>query len=195
MKLSNNSSSSSLWEPPGGILVWIIVFLELVTFLAALLFFLDARHSSRTSFSLSQRLLNREIGTVNTLILLTGGYTMALSLQALQRGLKKQCIRMLFATLFLGVSFLALKVYEYSEKVSHGLTLHFDSFFTFYWLITGFHFFHVFAACFILFFLLLGVLRGRYSTDDYEDVVSGGIFWHMCDLIWILVFPVLYLLP
>ncbi len=94
----------------------------------------------------------------------------------------------------MGLLFLCIKGYEYFEKTAHGLTIDYDSFFTFYWLLTGFHFIHVLVALIILLFLARGIRKGRYSKDDYLDVESGAAFWHMCDLIWLLLFPVLYLM-
>ncbi len=94
----------------------------------------------------------------------------------------------------MGVLFLSIKGYEYYEKIEHGLTIDYDRFFTFYWLLTGFHFIHVMVGVVILLFLSTNIRKGNYSKNDYLDVESGGTFWHMCDLIWLLLFPALYLL-
>ena len=94
----------------------------------------------------------------------------------------------------MGAIFLLLKGYEYYDKIETGIGLGTNTFFTFYWLITGFHFIHVILAIFILFALYISIKKNKYSMDDYLDVETGGAFWHLCDLIWILVFPIFYLL-
>ena len=94
----------------------------------------------------------------------------------------------------MGILFLFIKGYEFYDKIGHGLTIDYDSFFTFYWLLTGFHFIHVLVGVVILLFVARGIRKAVYSKDDYLDVESGGAFWHMCDLIWLFLFPVLYLL-
>ena len=93
-----------------------------------------------------------------------------------------------------GCGFLILKGIEFFDKLEHGYHLTYNSFFTFYWLLTGFHFIHVLVGIVILVVLAIYLRKGVYDKNNYFDVETGGAFWHMCDLIWLLLFPVLYLL-
>ncbi|HRB92925.1 MAG TPA: cytochrome c oxidase subunit 3, partial [Chitinophagales bacterium] len=92
-----------------------------------------------------------------------------------------------------GFGFLILKLIEYQEKLEIGLDMEYSTFFMFYWLMTGFHWIHVFVGIIILFFLRRSV-RQQKNNANMEDIEAGAAFWHMCDLIWLLLFPILYLL-
>ncbi|MCP4457659.1 MAG: nitric oxide reductase [Cytophagales bacterium] len=191
MEITNNKS---FYYPPGGILIWIVVFLELVTFSMALLVFMSQRQTDLQLFSESQKLLNTTLGMLNTITLLTSGLFMATGLSELKSGNQKKAVLYLWLTIGLGILFMALKAYEYYEKFQLETSVISNEFFMFYWFITGFHFLHVLVAVVLLSFMLAKTKSGSYTFENFEDVESVGIFWHMCDLIWIVVFPVIYLL-
>jgi nitric oxide reductase NorE protein len=94
-----------------------------------------------------------------------------------------------------GAAFLVLKSVEYAEKLNHGSGFGDDTFFTTYYLLTGFHFLHVAVAVCLLGVMWSGIRRGHYHRDDHQDVESSGVFWHLCDLVWLLLYPIIYLLP
>ena len=181
-------------EPPGGILVWIIVFVELLTFGMGLVVFQVHARENHELFAAGRTALSQSIGMINTMILLTGGWFMTIAIGNLRKGDIRKSRSWLIATIVSGLLFLALKGSEYADKLSHGYDLNADTFYTLYWLLTGFHFVHVAVAVIILFFMWWGIRTGRYTESNHEDVESSGIFWHMCDLIWLLVYPVIYLL-
>ena len=93
-----------------------------------------------------------------------------------------------------GIAFLVVKGIEYADKMAEGIGFGNDTFFTLYYAITGFHFLHVLAAVVILVYLAVALKRGRYSAENHFDIESGAVFWHMCDVIWLLIYPVIYLL-
>jgi nitric oxide reductase NorE protein len=185
--------ASSL-EPPGGVLVWLVIFIELLTFAAGLLSFAVSRNGEPAVFAAGRGALNQPLALANTIVLLTGGWTMANGLASLRRCSVEASGRWMMGAIACGGLFLALKSVEYADKLRHGLDLHHDTFFTFYWLLTGFHVLHVLAAVAILGALLRGVRAGRYTSRDLLDVESGAAFWHLCDLIWLLLYPTVYLL-
>lgn len=172
-----------------------LVVLELVTFGIGLIVFVVMRNADATVFRQSQELLNVQIATANTLILLTGGWFMVSALDRLREGAGKAASRWVAAAATTGMAFLALKGWEYTDKLHHGLDLHHNTFFTLYWLLTGFHFLHVVVALLLLAIMARRIRRGRYTAGNHEDVESSAVFWHLCDLIWLLLFPVIYLLP
>lgn len=182
-----------LWEPPGGVLVWIIVCLELLTFAAGLIVFLVQSRAGHAAFQAGRAVLSQPIALVNTMILLTGGWFMANAIGLLRAG-RDGAARWTGAAISAGFAFLLLKSVEYAIKIHHGIGFGDDTFFTLYWLLTGFHFLHVLVAVVLLLVMRSGLRRGKYHPGNFADVESAGIFWHMCDLIWLLLYPVIYLL-
>jgi nitric oxide reductase NorE protein len=191
MKVEDNSR---VFYPPGGILIWMVVFLELITFSLILLVFLNQRQADIASFNLSQQSLNTNLGLLNTIILLTSGLFMVSSLVELKSGSHQKAILYLTLTILFGIAFLMLKGFEFYEKIQSGIDLSTNQFFQFYWFLTGFHFLHVLVGIVLLSFILFKTRAGFYSRTNYEDAETVGVFWHMCDLIWIILFPIVYLL-
>ena len=184
----------NFFYPPGGILIWIIILVELVTFTAGIGAFAWQRSLDPGLFVAAQQNLSASTGLVNTLVLLTSGFFMAEAVRLLKRGKTTDSHRRMHAALALGLAFLAIKGTEYAGKLSNGFDLGYNSFFTFYWLLTGFHFVHVLVGCVILAVLARKTRQGVYHQNNHEDVETGASFWHLCDLIWLLLFPVLYLM-
>ena len=192
--MTKTINNKSLYYPPGGILIWIIIMVELLTFMGGLATFAIFSKNNADIVIESQKHLSALIGTINTIILITGGYFMAISINKLKLGQNKQSAQFILMAIITGIVFLLFKGYEYSDKIEAGIGLSTNTFFTYYWLITGFHFIHVFVAILILLVLYFNVKNNNYTKDDYLDVETGGAFWHLCDLIWILVFPLFYLI-
>lgn len=193
-----NSITKSVYYPPGGLLIWIIVFLEFITFGAFLLVYLSFRQSDLETFNASQTMLNSTLGMINTIVLLTSGLFMAASMVELKKGGNKTTTY-LATTIAFGILFMILKAFEYNEKIDLGIGFTTNSFWMFYWLLTGFHLIHVLVAVILLSYMFIKTKSGVYSSTTpiaigIEDVESVGVFWHMCDLIWIFLFPIIYLL-
>lgn len=186
-------NSRSVYYPPGGLLIWMIVFLELITFGAFLIVYLSIRQGDLETFNASQSMLNSTLGMINTIVLLTSGLFMAAGLVELKKEGSKTT-SYLTMTIVFGVLFMALKAFEYNEKIELGIGFSTNQFWLFYWLLTGFHLIHVLVAVFLLSYMLIKTKSGVYSSTNFEDVETVGVFWHMCDLIWIFLFPILYLL-
>lgn len=193
--VSPATAPARIWEPPGGLLVWLIVGLELFTFCVGLVAFIVHRNAAPAVFHQAQLALNQAIALANTAILLTGGWCMANGVAQLRAGLAGPARRWVVGAGFTALAFLGLKIVEYADKIRHGHGLHADSFFTFYWLLTGFHFLHVVAAMVLLFCMAAGIRRGCYTAATHADVEGSAVFWHLCDLVWLLIYPVVYLLP
>ncbi len=184
----------NIFYPPGGILIWMVILVEVITFTIALIVFAFQRQDAVSVFNSSQAMLNKTIGTINTIILLTSGYFMAEALHLLKSGNdEKSKIYMRFTIAF-GIAFLVLKGFEYLQKLEHGINFRYNTFFTFYWMLTGFHFLHVLFGVILLTFVYLRIKKGVYSKNNFLDVETSASFWHMCDLIWMLLFPTLYLI-
>ncbi len=165
-----------------------------MTFAIALLVFLYQRQYDPELFNNAQGLLNKTLGTINTLALVTSGFFMATTIRQLQQGHQQRAFKFILLTLLFGLLFLVLKSFEYHDKLHHGYGFGYNRFFNFYWLLTGFHFIHVLVGVVILSYMAVKIKQGYYNQHRFEDVETGAVFWHMCDLIWIFLFPVIYLI-
>ena len=186
-------SKKQFFYPPGGILMWIVIFLELFTFGIALIALAYYSTEHPVEYHQSRLLLNPVFGTANTIFLLTSGYFMVKSLQFYKLGELKKTNLYLKLTMLGGGLFLILKSIEYWAKIKHGYTMSYDTFFSFYWMLTLFHVIHVIVGIIILVSVYFGINKENGDTK-LEDVEASVAFWHMCDLIWIILFPMLYLI-
>lgn len=178
------------WGPlsalPGTPFMWILIISELAVFGAFLMGFAGARLAAPDMFADSQAHLSRLYGGLNTLVLVTSGWFAALAVRNRADDNLPRARLWLGAAAALGLVFLIVKVFEYSEKISAGLGLEENTFWTLYWLITGFHALHVLAG--------IGILALVSWKPSLENIETGTAFWHMVDLIWVLVYPVIYLI-
>ena len=183
---------NNIYYPPGGILLWIIIFLELLTFGMAIIAFLISSKSEFSLFHESRLQLNITLGSCNTIILICSGYYMAKAVNYFKENDSKRFSSSLHLTMLIGSLFIVLKSIEYYYKIKNNLLIDTNTFFTFYWLLTIFHLIHVIVGIIILIVI-------RYKTKQQpniitiDDVEAAGAFWHMCDLIWLFIFPLLYL--
>jgi len=184
-----NINYKNFYYPPGGILMWIIIFLELITFGMALVALAISSKDNPQLFHESRLQLSTTIGTINTVFLLTSGLFAANAVHNFKEKNFNKSSFQLNLSMLCGLLFIALKSVEYYTKIKSGFLLDTNTFFTFYWLLTGFHVIHVIVGLVILF-----ILNRNITNATIEDVEASAAFWHMCDLIWLLLFPVLYLI-
>lgn len=183
----------NIFYPPGGILMWIVIFLELITFSMALIAMVLYSKQEPAVFHNSRMLLNTTFGAVNTIFLLTSGFFMAQSVLYFKKKEVETSKWFLKLTMLGGILFLGLKSIEYFNKLEEGLTIGYNTFFSFYWMLTLFHVIHVIVGLVILIFIHAG-LNNKKSETNVEDFEASAAFWHMCDLIWLLLFPIIYLI-
>ncbi|KAA0010331.1 cytochrome c oxidase subunit 3 family protein [Billgrantia pellis] len=178
------------WGPlstlPGNPLMWVLILSEVVVFTAFFALYAWHRAGDVTGFNAAQRELDPLMGGLNTLVLLTSGLCVALAVEAIAAARRRRARQWLAASMGLGALFCVIKVIEYGGKFSAGITPETHLFFGYYYGLTAFHFAHV------LFGLgLLTLVTWRTSTENVE---TAAAFWHMVDLIWILLYPLIYLL-
>ena len=191
--ITQQPNTKNILYPPGGILMWIIIYLELITFGAVLVAMVWYSKDEPELFHESRLLLNTTFGAINTSVLLVSGFFMALTVGTLKVNDIPKSKLYLKLTMLGGLLFLGLKTLEYQEKIEAGLTMGYNTFFSFYWMLTLFHVIHVLVGLVIL----ASVLRTMTKTPEklmLEDLEASATFWHMCDLIWLLLFPIIYLL-
>ena len=171
---------------PGELMMWVLIVSELVVFGAGLTAFLAVRVTDPAGFAEAQSHLHRVGAGVNTIILVTSGWLAALASQAAEAGQRRRVRLLLFPAILLGAVFLALKAAEYADLFAQGIGTETHAFYTFSFLLTGFHAAHVLAG------MVLLALVGWLATP--RAVETGAAFWHMVDLVWVLLFPVVYLI-
>lgn len=187
------SNYKNIYYPPGGILMWIIIYLELITFTMALLAMVFSSFKEPEVFHNSRLQLNTFYGMINTVFLLTSGFFMAISVNELKNNNNQKAKQYLLITMLLGLMFLGLKTLEYYDKIEMGLSIGYNTFFSFYWMLTLFHVIHVVVGLVILISVYFGIKKEK-TTITIFDVEASATFWHMCDLIWLLLYPAIYLL-
>lgn len=158
------------------------------------------------AFVIGSNHLDYLLGAFNTAVLICSSLTMALAVHAAQFGRRKQIILFLALTMLLGATFLGVKVIEYSDKFAHHLVpghgFQIDApdpskvelFYSFYFVMTGLHALHMIVGLAILGTLLWMAYRGRFSSEYYSPVEVAGLYWHFVDIVWIYLFPFLYLI-
>lgn len=175
-------------------MIWVFIFMELLAFGLAFIVFATLRAKSLEVFEVSQAELNQVLALINTLVLLTSGYFVVLANGSYDRGNQRRAARLLAVAIASGAGFVLVKAVEYRDKIAHGLTTGVNQFYDFYWVLTAFHLFHVILGIFILAYMARKISRGEaFAAEDF-NLKTGSAFWHMCDLIWVLLFPILYLM-
>ncbi len=175
-------------------MIWIFILMELLVFGAALLAFLYIRKGEIKVFAEAQKHLNVRLGLLNTFVLISSGYLIALANRAYEEGDKGRTLRHLWMGMGLGGSFLVIKGIEYSQKIAGGFTTGVNAFFDFYWLLTAFHAAHVVVGVFLLLYMAWKIQSEKPFSSEDLSLKGSSAWWHMCDLVWVLLFPVLYIL-
>lgn len=178
----------------GDLGVWLVILLELLTFAILFISFAFARLRELDLFNASQRTLNLQAGTLNTVLLITASWCVACAVRAVRGDASKQGARWLLGALVCGGGFVALKLAEYADKLASGIDLSSNTFYMFYFMLTGFHFLHVVVGILALTYLWFKTRRGDYGRHDCHALETGGAFWHMVDLLWIVLFPLVYVM-
>ena len=179
---------------PGDLAVWIFIFAELLVFGVLFLAYALARRSHIELFNSEQALLDRQGGLINTLVLISSSYAIACAGAAIRVDHVRACVACLFSAWALGAVFLALKVMEFRHDADIGLTLSRNLFDMFYVSLTFFHFMHVLMAMVILSVVIFNTLQGRYSARSHTGIETASSYWHMVDLVWIILFVLIYVL-
>lgn len=130
---------------------------------------------------------------INTFILIVSSFTMVLALDAVQRGNQAKLKLFLGLTAFLGATFLGIQVVEYGALMHEGMHMNAHPYAATFFLCTAFHGAHVLSGVIYLLCIWVGALRGKYSATNYSPVELVGLFWHFVDLVWIILFTIIYL--
>jgi len=190
--------------------MWIFLITEIMFFGGMFAAYTVYRTWYPTVFAVASTSLNAPIGAANTCILLFSSFTMVMAVRAGQLGRQRMIVFFLVLTLLFGFAFLGVKAVEWKEKfdehhIPGQAEFHLEGlpatqqataqlFFSLYFAMTGLHAAHMVVGAGILIFLIVHARKGRYSADYYTPVDVAGLYWHFVDIIWIFLFPLLYLI-
>lgn len=191
------SESASATRPaphvPGEPGVWIFLFGDMVVFGVFFATFMYQRAQAPELFDASRHTLNIGIGLANTLVLLTSSLFVVTAVRAIRLSRRGAAQLMLAGALVCGLTFVGLKCVEYTAKVTAGHVPTENNFYLYFFILTGLHLFHVLIGVGVLILLLTQARRRRLSATRMAVVEGGACFWHLVDLLWIVLFALLYL--
>jgi nitric oxide reductase NorE protein len=179
---------------PGEPGIWILIFGDMVVFTVLFAVYLNGRGRNETLFAESQTALNQTLGAINTLVLLCSSMLIVLAALAFRSERQRHLApRLTVAGAAVGSCFVVVKVIEYHEKVAAGFTPSTNEFFMYYFVLTGLHLAHVVIGLVVL-TVLLRLARKPEPTHTHIAFFEGGAcFWHMVDLLWLIIFPLFFL--
>jgi len=178
---------------PGEPGVWIFLFGDMVVFGVFFATFMYQRSLAPELFDASRHTLSIGVGLTNTLILLTSSLFVVTAMRAIRNSRRLAAQVLLAGALVCGLAFVALKAIEYAAKVSQGHVPTQNNFYLYFFILTGLHLFHVLIGLVVLVVLLAQARRTELSPTRMALVEGGACFWHLVDLLWIVLFPLLYL--
>lgn len=180
---------------PGDLAMWIFILAELAVFGILILAFAVTQMLHIDLFRESRLALDSSTGLALTLGLLTSGLFAALAVEQVRGARQDRAGWLLLAALVSAGVYVVLKLQEYGHLAGLGYGLEYNTFFTLYWLLTGFHFLHVLLGMLILGYMANRCRIGAYASGTSRSgLESGVLYWHMVDLVWVLLFPLVYLL-
>ncbi len=186
--------------------MWVFLVTEIMFFGGLFTAYLVNRLFFGATFAAASRHLDVTLGTINTAVLIASSFTMALAVRAAQLGARRAQVLLLLATMALGTAFVVIKGAEYLHKVHQHLVPGLDFrwaegapggaylFFSLYFAMTGLHAVHVLIGLGLLAWLVLAARRGRFGPAYHAPVEVTGLYWHFVDIVWIFLFPLLYLI-
>ena len=190
--------------------MWFFVAQEILFFGGIFMAYFIYRSMYPAAWAAGAKLQHWEIGAANTVVLIGSSLTMALAVWGAQGAKRKFTTLMLVLTLILGAVFVGVKGYEYSEHIHHGqfpgahtftwvhptqpeLTKGVELFMVFYFAMTGLHALHMIIGAGLLLYFIYRTWRGDFGPEYYSPIEIMGLYWHFVDIVWIFLFPLLYL--
>ncbi len=183
------TTRSVMEVPTGRLAVWWVIASEIVIFGGLLGAYVMFR-LSHASWAEQAAVTNTYAGAFNTLVLLTSSLSAVLAHQAAERGEGKKAAKFLYFTILGGATFLVVKAFEWTFEIQHGYTLTSNLFWSFYYTAAGLHGLHVIAGMVLMFF----VARTAARNEELHRVENVGLYWHFVDIVWIILFSVIYII-
>jgi len=179
---------------PGVEGIWVFVAADMTVFGILFALFMAGRHGDPALFEQSRHALNPDFGGVNTLILLTSSWFVVMALAGVRARKFRSAQHWLAGAILCGVAFMISKAIEYTQKLTSGITLLTNDFFMYYFTMTGIHLMHVVAGNVVLAVMWFKARAKSFDPANPTALECGATYWHMVDLLWIMLFPLLYLM-
>ncbi len=192
--MSSTATITAPRHPPGDLAIWIFILAELTVFAVFFSAYAFTRMQHVELFNQYQQTLDRTTALLNTLALITSSYCVVRAVAAIRRDANAGCVRWLLGALALGALFLILKSAEYAHHIGQGIQLSTNTFYMFYLSLTFFHFMHVIMGMAILAAVAWKARQGAYNAREHTGVETGAAYWHMVDLVWLILFPLVYVM-
>jgi nitric oxide reductase NorE protein len=174
--------------------IWFFIAGDLCLFTVIFLLFMTGRIHAPAVFGRSRETLHLDLGVVNTLVLITSSYFMARAVVAARHKFQTQVVRNLSLALGIGSLFAVVKVFEYGSLFTAGISPVTNDFFMYYFVLTGLHLLHYAGGMVALLVTLIRARKHGLDAGYTRWIESVGVYWHMVDIIWIFLFPMLYML-
>lgn len=178
----------------GNFAIWLLIYLELTEFAFFFIVFLIGKSHYPEIFYEGPTRLSTMAGMVNTLILITGSFFVARAVAAIKKDEIKKTLTFLWLTFIMGAAYCVIKIWEYQWNIASGFDSSSNYFFGVYYYLTFNHFVHVLMGMTVILWIIIGTYMGHYDSKHHSTLESGGLYWHMIDLVWIVIFPLLYVL-
>ncbi|MGB1198329.1 MAG: cytochrome c oxidase subunit 3 family protein [Thalassotalea sp.] len=191
--INNNEVAADDKKLPGDLAMWFFILAELTVFAMFFIGFAVTEQLNQELFTAGKAQLHTTSGVINTIALITSSLFVALSVNALHYQRIKHVTCYLILGLLCALVYLLVKGWEYQSLFSQGIDIETNTFFTLYFLITAFHFLHVVLGMVILVFMLFKAINNTYQ-NEYSGFESGACYWHMVDMLWIILFPLIYVI-
>jgi len=179
---------------PGETGVWMFIIGDVLVFSLLFAVFVYDRSQEVALFVEQQQLLNQTLGLLNTLLLLTSSWFVALAVHGARTGRLSRARGCFGLAILGGIGFVVIKYFEWSEKIAAGLTIETNNFFMYYYLMTGIHLMHMVIGIGVLVFLWQSVRDTEFDAQGVGVLESGACYWHLVDILWIALFALLYLM-
>lgn len=174
--------------------IWILICGDLLVFSLFFITLLYYRERNLAVFNVSAAQLNQALGALNTVFMLSSSWFVALAIRAARSDQAQRAAVCFALGLLCGVGFVIVKAFEYGAKIRAGISFTTNDFFMYYYVFTGIHLLHVLLGMGVLGALGMYSRSGRFTAGKLRNLESGAIFWHLVDLLWIVLFALLYLL-
>ena len=179
----------------GDAIIWVMILGDMTNFMVGFAYYGYLRNDNLTLFRQSQETLSIPIGATNSLIMLLSSWLMVFALASARAGRLKPASNLVLATLVCGLVFTALKAWEFISKAEQGINFLTNDFYTLYYTLTGLHFTHVVLGIGVLAYFSYALRSKKWTEKNLFYFETSAIYWHMVDLLWIVIFTLVYLLP
>ncbi len=179
---------------PGDLAMWFFILAELTVFAIFFIGFAVTEQLNPEMFSEGKKQLHPISGLINTIALITSSFFVALSLHAMHKSEGKKAAILIVIAQLIAVIYIGVKIWEYSSLFSQDIDIETNRFFMLYFMITFFHLMHVLLGMVILTYIGIKAFKNEYDASNISGFEAGASYWHMVDMLWIILFPLIYVI-